>query len=113
GGRDVRLIVHRSAATIALCYADHHDTAYAWAERRKLTTHPTTGAAQLVEIRETVQEIVVPVYIQAEVPALVQPPLFAHLGDDELLQYGVPVDWRSEERRVGKGYRVKWSQNNE
>jgi hypothetical protein len=32
---------------------DHHDKAYDWAERRKLETHPTTGAAQLVEIRET------------------------------------------------------------
>ena len=45
---------------------DHHDRAYDWAERRKLETHPKTGAAQLVEIRETVKEILVPVYIQSE-----------------------------------------------
>ena len=51
-GRDIRLIVHKSASTLVLCYAGHHDKAYAWAERRKLTTHPTTGADQLVEIRE-------------------------------------------------------------
>jgi hypothetical protein len=43
-----------------LCYVDHHDKAYDWAERRKLETHPITGAAQLVEIRETVKEILVP-----------------------------------------------------
>ncbi|HMI99530.1 MAG TPA: 3'-5' exonuclease [Gaiellaceae bacterium] len=97
-GRDIRLIVHKSEATLALCYADHHDKAYAWAERRKLTTHPTTGAAQLVEIRETVQEIVVPVYVQAEAPAIVQRPLFADFGDDELLRYGVPVDWLDDVR---------------
>ena len=57
---DLRLIVHRTPDSLLLCYVDHHDKAYAWAERRKLETHPTTGAAQLVEIRERVQEIVVP-----------------------------------------------------
>lgn len=34
----------------------------------KLETHPQTGAEPLVEIYETVQEIVVPVYAQAELP---------------------------------------------
>ena len=68
-GRDIRLIVHKSESTLVLCYVDHHDKAYAWAERRKLETHPTTGAAQLVEIRETVQEIVVPKYVEVEAPA--------------------------------------------
>src|SRR5690554_6596455 len=50
--RDIRLIVHRTPGSLLLCYVDHHDDAYAWAERRKHETHPTTGAAQLVEIRE-------------------------------------------------------------
>ena len=66
---DIRLIVHRSEASLLLCYVDHHDKAYDWAERRKLETHPKTGAAQLVEIRETVKEIVVPVYVQTEATA--------------------------------------------
>jgi mRNA-degrading endonuclease RelE of RelBE toxin-antitoxin system len=101
-GRDVRLIVHKTDATIVLCYADHHDKAYSWAERRKLTTHPTTGAAQLVEVRETVQEIVVPMYVEREEAAPVQPPLFAGLGDDELLGYGVPVEWIDDVRRVNE-----------
>ena len=52
---DIRLIVHRNDGSLLLCYVDHHDQAYHWAERRKLQTHPKTGAAQLVEIRETVQ----------------------------------------------------------
>ena len=47
---DIRLIVHKTAASLLLCYVDHHDKAYLWAERRKLETHPKTGAAQLVEI---------------------------------------------------------------
>ena len=37
---DIRLIVHRSKANLLLCYVDHHDKAYDWAERRKLETHP-------------------------------------------------------------------------
>jgi hypothetical protein len=28
---------------------DHHDKAYAWAERRKLEVHPKTGAAQIAD----------------------------------------------------------------
>lgn len=35
---DVRLIVHRTDASLLLCYVGHHDKAYEWAERRKLTT---------------------------------------------------------------------------
>src|SRR5918997_5608790 len=62
--RDIRLIVHRTAASLLLCYVDHHDNAYKWAERRKLETHPKTGAAQLVEVGETVQEITVPRYVE-------------------------------------------------
>src|SRR5262245_48788737 len=60
---DIRLIVHKTSGSLLLCYVDHHDRAYDWAGRRKLETHPKTGAAQLVEIRELVKEIVVPVYV--------------------------------------------------
>src|SRR5438046_3095566 len=79
---DIRLIVHKSDASLLLCYVGHHDKAYNWAERRKLETHPKTGAAQLVEIRETVKEIVIPIYVQTELPLARAPtaekqPLFA------------------------------------
>jgi mRNA-degrading endonuclease RelE of RelBE toxin-antitoxin system len=67
--RNIRLIVHRTDASLLLCYVDHHDEAYRWAERRKLDTHPKTGAAQLVEIRETIQDIIVPTYVTAAPPA--------------------------------------------
>ncbi len=97
---DVRLIVHRTADSLLLCYVDHHDKAYAWAEGRKLETHPTTGAAQLVEIRERVQEIVVPAYVQpAQTPAL-KKLLLAHMPDDELLGYGVPAEWLADVRQA-------------
>src|SRR5271157_2011244 len=70
---DIRLIVHKTDQSLMLCYVDHHDKAYDWAERRRLETHPKTGAAQLVEIRETVKEIVVPVYVQAVLPERPEP----------------------------------------
>ncbi|HQR65846.1 MAG TPA: 3'-5' exonuclease [Thermoanaerobaculia bacterium] len=101
---DIRLIVHRTPESLLLCYVDHHNKAYAWAERRKLETHPSTGAAQFVEIRERVQEIPVPVYVpvadQAETGR--QPakdvPLFASLSDEELLGFGVPPEWLQDAR---------------
>ena len=96
--RDIRLIVHRTNANLLLCFVDHHDKAYKWAERRKLETHPKTGAAQLVEIRETVKEITIPKYVETETPAAPKPPLFADLADEELLGYGVPSEWLDDVR---------------
>jgi len=96
--RDLRLILHQTRAGLLLCYVGHHDAAYRWAERRKLETHPKTGAAQLVEIRETVREIAIPAYVVAERPAWPKPPLFADLPEDELLSYGVPVEWLHDVR---------------
>ena len=62
-------------------YVDHHDKAYDWAERRRIETHPKTGAAQLVEIRETLQEIVVPTYMEESRHQPVAKPLFAHVSN--------------------------------
>ena len=100
---DIRLIVHKSESSLLLCYVDHHDKAYDWALKRKLETHPRTGAAQLVEIRETVQEIIVPTFVQAEIdltPTPVIKHLFANITDDELLSYGVPAEWLSDARNA-------------
>lgn len=97
-GSDVRIIVHRSESSMLLCYAGHHDAAYDWAERRKLEVHPKTGAAQLVEIRERVEEIVVPKYVEVERPAPPKPRLFVRVSDDELLGYGVPAEWLADVR---------------
>ena len=100
---DIRLIVHKTQGSLLLCYVDHHDKAYDWAERRKLEAHPKTGAAQLVEIRETVKEVIVPVYVQAELPAprkAPKPALFVDKSDDELLSYGVPAEWVNDVRQA-------------
>jgi hypothetical protein len=94
--RDIRLIVHKTAGSLLLCYVDHHDRAYQWAERRKLETHPATGAAQLVEIRELVREISVPKYAEQAKPASAT--LFGKYSDKQLLAYGVPLEWLMDVR---------------
>ena len=83
--RDLRLIVHKTAESLLLCYAAHHDAAYQWAERRRLETHPKTGAAQLVEIRERVEEVVIPRHVSARA--------FENISDSELLAYATPPEW--------------------
>ncbi|OSZ76600.1 UvrD-helicase domain-containing protein [Hydrogenophaga sp. IBVHS1] len=97
-GSDIRLIVHKAQNSLLLCYVDHHDAAYDWARRRKLETHPTTGAAQLVEVRETVKRVEVPVYVPTETAPTASPPkspklIFTDRSDHELLSYGVPAEW--------------------
>jgi mRNA-degrading endonuclease RelE of RelBE toxin-antitoxin system len=97
--RDIRLIVHRTQGSLLLCYVAHHDDAYDWAERRKLETHPTTGAAQLIEVRELVREVPVTKYVAAAAAEPAQQlPLFAHISDESLLGYGVPVEWLPDVR---------------
>lgn len=104
---DIRVIVHKTKDSLMLCYVDHHDQAYRWAERRKLETHPKTGAAQLVEVRERVEEIRVPIYQQVEIPTeepKAKTPtakkqgaaIFAGKNGDEFLEYGVPPEWLAD-----------------
>jgi superfamily I DNA/RNA helicase len=85
---------------LLLCYVDHHDAAYRWAERRKIERHPATGAAQLVEIRETVREIEVPRYVETATPVTTasKPLLFAGVAEEVLLRYGVPAEWLADVR---------------
>ena len=80
---DIRLIVHRTSQGLLLCYVGHHDDAYGWAERRKIEAHPKTGAAQIVEVRERVEEITVPKYAEHEQRELTSAPLFAAIADGD------------------------------
>lgn len=99
---DLRLIVHKTGTSMLLCYVDHHDRAYEWAERRKLETHPTTGAAQFVEIRELVREVFVPTYMAGEpTPHAASPqPMFAAHTAEDLLGWGVPPEWLADVQLV-------------
>ena len=106
--RDVRLIVHKTGDSLMVAYVDHHNKAYAWAERRRIEAHPKTGAIQIVEVRERVEEIAPPAEFDfvlaaepadpaaTEVPA--SPRHFAGLEGDALLDVGVPRDWLADVR---------------
>lgn len=90
---DIRIIVHRTDASLMLCYVDHHEDAYNWAQRRKIERHPRTGAAQLVEVRETVEEIIIQRLVAPPATAPPRSLLFAKTPVDDLLAYGVPQEW--------------------
>ena len=102
--RDIRLIVHKTEANFLLCYVDHHDDAYQWAVRRKIERHPKTGAAQIVEVRETVREVAIPkvVEVEAQVPAPTPQklPLLADVEEQQLLSFGVPPEWIDDVRQA-------------
>lgn len=107
---DIRIIIHTTPSSLLLCYIDHHDKAYSWAESRKLETHPKTGAAQFVEIREIIRERINPQPIpippaQPSKPSSKKPKkafLFAHLTPDDLLGFGVPQEWIEEVRQANE-----------
>jgi hypothetical protein len=97
---DIRLIVHRTAASLLLCYVGHHDAAYGWAERRRIERHPTTGAAQLIELPERV-EPALSVAARAETAAAQPKPLlFVDVPAEKLLAYGVPTEWLNAVREA-------------
>jgi hypothetical protein len=96
--QDVRIIIHKTEASFLLAYVDHHDKAYAWAERRRIEAHPRTGVIQIVEVHERAEEAG-PLFV--ECPGKPEPspaaidvkPLFADLNADDLLDIGTPTDW--------------------
>ena len=98
---DLRIIVHKTSKSLLLCYVDHHDAAYRWAINRKIERHPKTGAAQLVELHERIEEIgayggnYVPDQISAQARNL-----FADTPADDLLRYGVPESWIDAVRKA-------------
>lgn len=99
--RDIRLVVHKTGERIVLCYVDHHEPAYAWAERRVFEVHPRTQALQIVEIEEIVRrEQVRPTVDEAAPIARVEQPVadlkakpLADRHESDLLLYGVPSQW--------------------
>lgn len=108
--RDIRIIVHKTGDSVMLAYVGHHDDAYGWAERRVIDAHPTTGAIQIREVRELVDEVrgihlapSISAFDTAEAwpaassrPAAL--PIFSELTGENLLSVGVPPDWLADVR---------------
>lgn len=101
--RDLRLIIHKTADSLLIAYVDHHDKAYAWAERRRIEAHPRTGAIQIVEVHERIEEVGPLFATPVPEPFVEHPPtkplpIFASLSDDDLLNIGAPEDWLTDIR---------------
>ncbi|MGH8060191.1 MAG: UvrD-helicase domain-containing protein [Candidatus Entotheonellia bacterium] len=85
-----------------LLYVDHHDAAYRWAERRKLTINPVTGAMQVVLLEE-VSAPGEPAAIATRPltsDAIARQPLFDRLSDTDLLSLGTPTDMLARVRQI-------------
>mgnify|MGYP000542531349 CR=1 FL=1 len=95
-GSDLRLIVHKQGDTFVVCYVDHHDDAYDWAERRKLVKNDKTGALQYVKIEERTEEVIHREHVQKEAPLLDQ------YEEEYLLKLGVPPEWLDAVRNAGE-----------
>lgn len=109
--QDWRGIVFKpqSGDVYVLLYVDHHDSAYRWAETRKLAINPVTGAMQLVMLETGAPELV-SAPAQPEIagasstataasPAAASP-LFTALSDQELMSLGVPQELLSSVKRL-------------
>ena len=92
-----------------LLYVDHHDDAYRWAENRKLTINPVTGAMQMVTIEQVVEQTAGTGTTEQQAPDYAVPatavepvsaPLFGELSDTELMSLGVPKELISSVRKI-------------
>ena len=115
-GRDVRLILHKTGGSLLVAYVDHHDAAYAWAERRRIEAHPKTGAVQIVIAPERVEEAEpdlarywtqdAPGEAPAPAAAFATPAAptfpFEALDAAALTAVGVPLDWLTPVRRTAE-----------
>ena len=86
--RDLRIVLHKAGGSTCIAYVGRHDDAYAWAERRRIEAHPRTGAMQIVELRERVEDIVVHRTVEADLP-----PVLSDYAAADALSWGVPEDW--------------------
>lgn len=102
--QDWRGIVFKPAQgdVYVLLHVAHHDDAYRWAESRKLTINPVTGAMQLVVLQEASEvDDVAPAKPSATaVRTRSVPGLFDPWGDRELLSLGVPEELLPQVRSV-------------
>lgn len=109
--QDWRGIVFKpqSGDVYVLLYVDHHDSAYRWAENRKLAINPVTGAMQLVMLEMGAPELVsAPAQPEAADPSstatvaapAASSPLFDTLSDQELMSLGVPQELLPSVKRL-------------
>ncbi len=72
-----------------LLWVDHHDKAYAWADKKRIVIHPETGSLQVLssvpseELSAAVEAVPVAAKKKAQ-------PIFKSYSDEELVSVGIP-----------------------
>ena len=113
--QDWRGIVFRppQGDVYVLLYVAHHDEAYHWAEQRRMSVNPITGAMQVL-VTEQVLDAAAPAATESQ-PHIAVPevaaktdgmgvttrvPLFAGPADEELVSLGVPEPYLARVRSI-------------
>lgn len=94
--QSIRLVFRQTGDEVYLLRVAAHDDAYRWAKRVRLRPHPLTGALQIVHTAEVYEQVVVEV---APEP-LAEPSRFDAVGDQNLLELGVPAEALAAVRQV-------------
>jgi len=81
-----------------LLYVDHHDSAYRWAENKKLTINPVTGAMQLIVMEHAIETV--PTLPPQGGVETGRKPLYADLSNTQLMSLGVPEDMLDAVRAI-------------
>lgn len=90
-----------SGDVYVLLYVAHHDDAYRWAEKRKLTVNPVTGAMQMVLVQSPIEAApMAETDLPAKAESAAAVPLFDKLQDLELLSLGVPQEMLAVVRSI-------------
>ena len=74
-----------SGDVYVLLWVDHHDEAYAWANKRICSIHPETGSLQVLSVSEKQEDIVF-----SKQNAIAKPGLFERVSDSDLIKLGIP-----------------------
>ena len=111
--QDWRGIVFKPPAgdIYVLMYVDRHDAAYKWAEGRRLSVNPTTGALQVFAVETLVEPALEQARIQARKNAVVDhllikdnsetsKPIFDMLSNQEFLSIGTPDEMIAQVRSI-------------
>ena len=102
--RDIRLIVHRSASSLLLCYVDHHDKGPISGPSAEDLKHiPKRVPLNLSNCARAYgkswframasRTTQFPPYAVKDEPVTAKPALLKNISGDDLLRFGVPADW--------------------
>lgn len=104
----VIMVREDQTGTFLLLWVDHHDEAYAWAQKRKCTVNLRSGAIQVYAVQNFAEEDLPGVnpgvnsydFSAATRMGSAAPPLFYAVGNSDLLTLGVPAELLEFVRKI-------------